>query len=108
MRRGTTPTLLITIPDRDLRDATIFVSIRQTANTPPVLTKTNDSLDVSYENGDSVLAVRYSQEDTLSLISGNAEIQVRWIFENELADGSAIATIVVDPILKEGVIEYAG
>lgn len=105
MRRGTTP-INTFLTDIDLSDATVFISYAQ--NHCVVVEKTNDSLTFSpgEKEGEYVITLVLSQEDTLALRTGDVLIQIRAVY----ADGSAIASNIIrttaDIILKDGVISY--
>lgn len=104
MRRGTTPTLELTLTGVDaIASDTLYVTLKQSQKE---ITKTNP--DLSVEDGDSasVINLYLSQQETLSLRKGTCEIQVRGI--NALGDAwaSDIATINIKEILRDGVITY--
>ncbi len=103
---GTTPTLLLTVKDHDLRGASIYVTLRRSAG--QMVTKTNGSISVAYSDEDSVLAVRLTQEDTLALRTGDVEVQVRWIDSTGHADATEIKNIELKRVLYEEVISYGG
>ena len=102
MRRGTTPTLTITVIGLVVTDlSTIKVTFKQ-GNIE--LTKTTDEVTVDGEN--NTISVPLSQEDTLMFGSGNVSVQIRGL----LADGvtaiaSKIKSISMEKILLDGVIE---
>lgn len=107
MRRGTTPTITLTV-DKDISDGwTLYATFRSGMRN---VTLENDRMTIELEpatetEGDKTLiAVTLTQEETLSLGVGNAEVQVRAI-----KDGTAIATdiktIDVGRIIKDGVID---
>lgn len=106
MRRGTTPTITLTV-DTDLTDWTIYATFK---NSGTILTFENDRMDVEYvpanqdAPGKTVITLTLTQEETLALGIGSAEVQVRAIH-----DGTAIATDIqtvgVGRIIKEGVID---
>lgn len=107
MRRGTTPTITLTV-DKDVSDGwALYATFRSGMHN---VTLKNDRMTVELEpatetEGDKTLiTVTLTQEETLSLGVGNAEVQVRAI-----KDGTAIATdiktIDVGRIIKDGVID---
>lgn len=102
MRRGTTPTITITVSDLDVSDlGTIKVTFKQ-GNIE--LTKTTDDITVDTEN--NALSIPLSQDDTLMFGSGSVSVQIRGL----LADGttaiaSKIKTISMERVLLDGVIE---
>lgn len=105
MRRGTTPTLTITVTGMDVADlTTIKVTFKQ-GDTE--LTKSTDEVSVDTEN--NTIAVFLTQEETLKFDNGSIYVQIRGL----LADGvtaiaSAIKSFSMDKILLDGVIEADG
>lgn len=105
MRRGTTPTLTITVTGMDVTDLkTIKVTFKQ-GNIE--LTKATDDVTIDAEN--NAISVPLTQEDTLKFGSGAVNVQIRGL----LADGvtaiaSAIKSFSMDKILMDGVIEADG
>ena len=104
MRRSTTPDYILTIPGHDLRMSAVFVTLGQGENR---ITLTGDRLDITYDDEGgccTAIAFRLTQEETLGLRPGQAEIQVRWLE----ADGTALCTEIgvvgVAPVLLEEVI----
>ena len=101
MYRGTTPTLYLELETEiDLSDVTeLFVTIKS----PRV--EINKSLsDVQIDNDLKVITVSFTQEETLRLFKGNADVQVRFKLSNGLAYASTIESVEVERILKDGVI----
>lgn len=101
MYRGTTPTLYLELEtDLELEEvAEMWVTFK----TPSVeVTKTLDEIIIDTET--NVVTVTLTQEDTLSLYRGIAEVQVRIRMNSDLAYASEIAQIDVEKVLKEGVI----
>lgn len=105
MRRGTTPTLTITVTGMDVTDLkTIKVTFKQ-GNIE--LTKATDDVTIDAEN--NAISVPLTQEDTLKFGSGAVNVQIRGL----LADGvtaiaSGIKSFSMDKILLDGVIEADG
>ena len=100
MRRGTTPTVEITVHGCDLSEfVTIYVTFRQGTTT---IDKTGEDLEVV----ENKIAVFLTQEDTLSFDSSKrtVEVQIRAVNEGGVAVASNIRQIPVDAVLKEGVI----
>lgn len=96
MKRGTTPTLTLTV-DTDLDGWTVYVTVKSGCTSITV-----DDAPITVEDGVSTILVTLSQEETLAL-RDSAEIQLRAI-----KDGTAIATDIakvdVGRILQDGVI----
>ena len=104
MRRGTTPTLELTLTGVDaIASDKIYVTLKQSQRE---ITKTNEDLSIESGESESVINLYLSQQETLSLRTGTCEIQVRGI--NALGDAwaSDIATINIKEILRDGVINY--
>lgn len=102
MRRGTTPTLVLTV-DAEIADWTCYVAMRAGCNT---ILLEGERLDVeaSQDEGSTDIALTLTQDETLSMTCGPCEIQVRAV-----RDGSAVATDIarvdVGRIIQEGVID---
>ena len=105
MYQGTTPALKLKIEGADLTDKTIFVTI-QCGNY--VLTKTGDSLSVTYVDDYSVVIVRLSQRETLMMRKLEAEVQVRFIDSSGFADATNKAKFNVKESLYQSIIKYYG
>lgn len=106
MRRGSTPSVTLIIPGIDLTDATVRVAVSQGS---ALMVKTGSQVTVAYDSTTekTTLTVPYSQQDTLSFTPGRAQVQVRWIFSDGSADGTNIKSVMITPVLEDGVIEYA-
>lgn len=106
MRRGTTPTITLTV-DKDVSTWTLYATFRSGMHN---VTLENDRMTVELEPATeteevkTLITLTLTQEETLALGVGNAEVQVRAI-----KDGTAIATdiknIDVGRIIKDGVID---
>lgn len=90
MVKGTTPTIICTLPETvDLTAAeNVYFSLQQGAN---IITKTGNSLDVSAHE----VSVYFSQEETLSLSPGTARVQLNWTYANNSRACSNIVEISV-------------
>ena len=97
-------TNILTLAGVDLTGMTVYVTIRQGYT---LLTKTNDELSIATDAEGSTIAFSLSQEDTLNLSEGAAEIQVKYIDSAGDVQATEIASISVDKALLERVIEYA-
>lgn len=101
MYRGTTPTLYLELETEiDLNDIEeLFVTIKS----PRVeINKTLE--DVQIDNELKVITVSFTQEETLKLFKGVADVQVRFRLSNDLAYATTIESIEIERILKDGVI----
>lgn len=105
MIRGTTPDYILRVKNQDLTNKTVFVTVAQNRTK---VTMTGNELAIAIDNNDSVIAVRLTQPQTLSLKEGDAEIQVRFIDDQGKAQATNIATVTVSPVLLEKVIQYNG
>lgn len=99
MKRGTTPTLTLTV-DADIVGWTVYASFRTNGK---VYTFENDRLQMTSEDDVTTILLTLTQEETLAM-HGSAEVQIRAI-----KDGTAVATDIqrvdVGRILKDGVID---
>ena len=102
MIRGTTPDLILTLPV-DLTDCTVYVTL---GRKPRLVTKTGEDLVVTPGATSSTIEVWFTQEDTLSLREGQAEIQVRFIDSEDKAYATNCKNVVIGKVLLEGVINY--
>ncbi len=98
MKRGTTPTLTLTV-DADIVGWTVYASFETNGK---LFTFENDRLQMTSEDDVTTILLTLTQEETLAM-HGSAEVQIRAI-----KDGTAIATDIqrvdVGRILKDGVI----
>ena len=100
--RGTTPDYILNV-NADLSDKTVFVTISQLRTR---LTLTGDDLSISVSGGASTIAIRLTQQQTLGLAVGRAEIQVKFIGSDGTTQATDIKPITVDRALLERVVEY--
>ena len=99
MRRGTTPTITLTV-DADLTGHAVEVTFRRPFMEP--LTITNDLLYMTVNDGVTTIMLTLTQQQTLAM-HGPVEVQVRAI-KNGVAIATDVGTIDVGRILREGVI----
>ena len=104
MRRGTTPTITATV-DADLTGLELYLAFRQGASRP--LVKSGSDLQVDVADGKTTIEVKLTQEDTLSLSDTSAvDVQLRAVKDGgAIALATTIASIEVDRILQEGVLD---
>lgn len=102
MRRGTTPTITVTV-DADLTGFNVHLALK---NGSAVYVKENEDLDISVDGDRTVVSTTLTQEETLSFKApSNLEIQIRAEKDDgTVAIASAIGTIKVEKILEDGVI----
>lgn len=108
MRRGTTPTINLNIDYQSTDIAEAWISIAQGGKI--VLDKTLHSEGVTIEDvteeGEThaVIHMLLSQEDTLALTAGPAELQIRALMDDDTAAASSIVKLSISRILKDGII----
>lgn len=112
MRRGTTPTITVTV-DKDLTGMVIHLAFK---TDHMLLVKTNKDFDISYEDGKTVIACKLTQEETLAMgrdvscklgdpKSDKCEVQIRAVQNNgKTAIATTIGMMSVARILEDGVI----
>ncbi len=108
MIRGTTPTFHLIIDEHDLTGAKVFVTIEGNKNDVKLNWVTGDEGYelVSASEESSEIAITLSQEQSLLLPTGKAEVQVRWIFPDGSAKATEPATIEVGKVLFDQEIKY--
>lgn len=104
MRRGTTPTIRVTVADADITGMRIYLTL-ESGRTE--ITRENDSLEISLEDGDTVILCRLTQAETLAFKPGQrCEVQIRAIDNGgAVALASTIGSIPVDRILLDGELD---
>ena len=101
MYRGTTPTLYLEL-DTEL-DLSNLAEMWVTFKSPTVeITKTLS--EVAFDSETNVITVILSQNETLQLFNGKADVQVRLRTNDDLAYATDILDVEIGRILKEGVI----
>ena len=103
MRRGTTPTINITV-DSDLTGYVIYLTFRQ--NDGQSITKTNDALNIDVDDDKTFIDCTLTQEETLMFNPPNCiEVQIRAVTPGgQTAVASTIASIPIERILQDGVL----
>lgn len=100
MRRGTTPTLQITVTGLSKIEIQILHLILEQQGV--VIKKTEQDVSIDGE----VISATLTQEETLSLTAGmDIAMQLRVLSEGGTAYASSIVTIPVREILEDGVID---
>ena len=89
-----------------MTDMTVYVTIRGVYGQQ--VTKTGDALSIVADETGSTIVFRLTQQETLTLTEGDANVQVRFIDANGVAMATDIVPIQVKRILLPGVIEYQG
>lgn len=103
MIRGTTPTLTLKVPKRDLRECNVIVTFQNKGIT---INKKNEDMEIRYDNCASYLDVPFSQNDTLAFPQGTANVQVNWIYQNGIREATQTAVIDIEANLYNKVMEY--
>ncbi len=108
MIRGTTPDYILQIQNIDLTGKTVYATFAQGSFK---ITKSNDEVVISTTTTEegvvSEIAITLSQEETLKLREGTAEVQVKWIDADGHVEGTEIANVPVSKALLDKVIQYA-
>lgn len=98
MVQATTPTFILTLPsDVDLSIANdVWFTMRQGCT---CIQKHGEELEISPNN---VVSVYLTQEETLKLTKGNADLQLNWVYNGGERACSVIKRIpVTENLLKE-------
>jgi len=105
MRQGTTPTYTLVVEGYDLTDKTVYVTLRAGGKR---VTLTGDRLTVVYDDTDSTIAFRMTQQETFALPLGDVDVQVRFIDSNGVAMATVIKQVDNNRVLLNEVIDYDG
>ncbi len=103
MRRGTTPLVSLVVYGHDLTGCAIYATLKQGTT---LITKTGEDLTVEVSGEDTAVTFGMTQQETLRLTRGRADVQIRWINSEGVALATNIAEIQIDEILLQGVIAY--
>lgn len=96
MRRYTTPTHTLTVEGADLTGASIWVTYEGSAGN----TFTVTDMDVTLDGEDTVLEITLTEEQTASLATGKARVQVNWT-----NGGRRAATVIRTVKVTENLLE---
>lgn len=108
MRRGTTPTINLSLDVVSTDLAVVWITIAQDGRV--VLNKDLHSEGVTIEDvteegsAHAVIHMTLTQADTLALANGPAELQIRALMDDDKAAASGIFKLTVARILKNGEI----
>lgn len=83
MYKGTTPTIILTLPV-DLSEAEVYVTVAD-GKGEVIATVDETMLDISVVDGVSEISVFMTQEMTLAMPTGEAKIQVNWLYGDKRA-----------------------
>lgn len=107
MYRGTTPTLFLELKtDLSLDNlAELWVTFKSIKGEKKrEVTKSLEDEAIAVDAEHKTILVKLTQEDTLTLIDGTCDVQVRFRTIDDLAYASTVERVSVERILKEGVI----
>lgn len=98
MRRGTTPTIVISIKGIEMSDiAEWYVTVAQDN---VQITKSNEDIEIE----DNIIKMPLTQLETMQFKSGEVSVQIRAKTTEDLLIASGIKTIDIDRILYNEVI----
>lgn len=103
MYRGTSPTFRIRLNNESIPldlIKTLWITIRSNQNEV-----TKELKDCEMIESEHIIQFKLSQEDTLSLSTGEAQIQLRILMQDGTAMATPIKRLAISNILKEGVIQ---
>ena len=100
IRRGTTPTIQVVLPDELDMSTIVTAWIYINQNGEVIVDRSNDTIEIE----DNTLSITLTQEETLALSDGFAFIQVRLLDTDGVALASQENRVHVLPIYKEGEI----
>ena len=109
MRRGTTPTIQLTVSNEDgsLCDITqddVYVTFVESGENGVTFTKREDEIDMEVVGNDTVVSITFSQEETLSFQQRHrVRVQLRSKHGNK-AIATDITGFKVEEILLDGEI----
>lgn len=101
MRRGTTPTLTLTV-DAEIADWTLYVALRNGCNTIII---DGERLQATQADGSTDIVLTLTQEETLAMHTGDCELQVRAVNAGGTAVATDIARVDVGRIIQDGVLD---
>lgn len=100
MIRATTPTYILTLPESAEVDLTEMTEVHFT-----LVQGKNNIIDKIVDPTDSkTVEVTLTQEETLALSDGSAEIQLNWLDANDKRGATYVQTIRVDKQLLNEVL----
>lgn len=98
IRRGTTPTVKVTV-GMDLTGYACYLSVG--ADKFDKVTLDNSQMQMSVDEGSTVLDFTFTQKQTLSLTKGQSRMQLRLV-KGDVALASEMTEINVTEIIKDG------
>ena len=111
MRRGTTPTITLTVTNEDgsacdLTESDVYITLHLAGDlSTNDITKENADVDISTDDNATVIEIPLTQAETLAWPEGGTlEVQLRCKDGNDYAQATNITTISVERILLEGEI----
>lgn len=103
MRRGTTPTLTLTV-DAYIASWFVYVTLQ---NGSSIVTFEDDRLTKTQNDGKTTIELTLTQAETLAFAVGDAEVQIR-AYKDGKAIASNIKTIGIRRIILDGEIDGDG
>lgn len=100
MKRFTTPTITLTVEGIDLTKYKLYVTFKQ-----GYIKFTKTDVTASADNGNTVITVNLTQEETGKLKKGSCKVQINWMDDNGRRNAVDIGVIEVDENLLDEVIE---
>lgn len=102
MRRGTTPTIILSISEINLTEMkSVYITFKSPCKW--AVTKREDSEGVTIQ--EHTIAVLLTQEETLKFKAGKILVQVRCLANDDTAYATEIAEFTINDILLDGVID---
>ena len=105
MYQGTTPVLLLEV-DENLNGKTVQVAFRPIAG--ETFMKNEPDVEIYPDDEGTLIAVKFSQEETFRIPEGVCQVEVRWVDESGSADISFVGSVDVIGSITKNVITYQG
>ena len=100
MRRGTTPTVTVTV-GADITAMHVYLAFKQAGR--DIIVKENPDFTMMFEDDATTIACPLAQEDTLAFKPGKCEVQIRATeADGAVALATNIGTVDIGRILLEG------
>lgn len=105
MYQGTTPVLLLEV-DTDLTGDTVQVAFRSA--TGQVFMKAAPDVEIQPGTDNTLIIVKFTQEETFQIPEGVCQIEIRWVDESGSADKADVVSVDVIGSITKNVITYQG
>ena len=107
MYQGTTPTIQLIVPGKDLTDKRIYLTIEDSRSKTQITWISGDQgLVVEYKEPNTIVLLTLTQENTFELPLGSLNAQIRWIDINGKAWATEPCKLVMQNVLLKEVITY--